>query len=281
MRWQPIKGDLERETNMITRDELKLKAARSLLGLVALMLTLALAIACNQANPQSSSEGSAGAINGISAAQAADATATQIAFMSWVTGLLPQAVIDIRDHDPKKYAELEEIARARAPIATELALTPKQPHPIYTPEPTDTPGPSPTPLIVLGMMDICQSKGEFIYKACWRGMVNGNLVSVGVGTRNFNQAGIPRTPSYTDQKNGWVVVFNGPYFRASDPNPTIYETPPDMGIVGLTTVDNNVLTLIPVTFYSQPRAGATTYFDLATRQFLNAERTPIPTTPVP
>jgi hypothetical protein len=242
------------------------------IGIAAtLMLVLAGLIACAQpSQPASQSYAEPTAVRPMN--PAADATATQLAFISWATGVLTPDIESIRDADPTKYAQLDAIARAHIAEATQLALIPTQPYPIYTPWPTDTPGPSPTPIIKLGMMDICQVKGQFAYNGCWRGMLSGNLVTVGVGIK-----GQP----YADQDNGWVVIYQGAYFGASDPNPAVYETPPSVGIMGLTSVDNNVLTLIPVTFYSQPRSGPTIYFDLVSHQFLNTDGTPIPTTPVP
>lgn len=188
----------------------------------------------------------------------------------------PEEIEQIRDNNPQKYAELEEIARAHVAEATMLALTPTQPYYSPIPRPTDTPGFTPTPEMVMGMLFTCESAGhsEFVLRDCWRGSFNGQIITLG--------AGIRRLATHTDLTDGWIVIYRGPYFRGSDPNPAIYEAPYSVGIVGLQSVDNNKLTLIPTDFYGYPKPNAQpVYFDLVTRQFQTASGTPIPTTPVP
>lgn len=268
---------------MTARD--KRKIIGSLLGLAAFALIMALTVACNQVSIQPTNQSATGAISASAKLPPADATATQIAFIAWAVGDSPQGVEDIRDHDSKKYAQYLEIARAQAPIATRLALTPTQPHPIYTPWPTDTLGPPPpAPTQEMGIT-WCPEPGTgatYVFPDCWRGTVNGQMTSVGVGLKRVPARGKEEgnDPTPIETHDLWVVmVYKGSDFGFDDRHPTQYDVPEAIGPVVITQAQDNQLILSQSSFYGEPIANSQfIIFDLATRQFLTAQGKPMPFT---
>ncbi len=178
------------------------------------------------------------------------------------------------DLNSTKEAGNQTVRQQRSALATSAAE-----HPLPTSTPWLTPilpYPTETPLMGLqGCIDQ-RSSSPMIYTNCWIGMVNGIAITVGVGVENDHNGPL-------DTSRSVIIVYTGTEY-INNPNMTIYQAPPSIGALSISSVNNTRFTLIPIDLYHQmaPIPGGTPIvFDLATRQFLDPSGTPIPTTPVP
>lgn len=142
--------------------------------------------------------------------------------------------------------------------------------------------PEPTPTWMLGMLQ-CNSEGEraYIYLSCWRGIVNGRMVTVAAGgehIRTIEPYGGQGTVVVGDSSVGVIMIARGPYTPMSRLSGVqIYHTPDQLGDVHIVSVAGTQLSIAP----NQPNSQVMWIFDVATRQFVSPSGTPIPTTPVP
>lgn len=144
----------------------------------------------------------------------------------------------------------------RERVKTEVALTPAPPR--RTPPP-----PMPTPTWALGSI-LC-SNGAILepeFYSCWRGEVNGELITVGVGQQS----------PYSDRSQGLLVVFQGGWMNSSISPAEVYSTPLKLGGMRIVSKEGTRFTITPY----DPRnpgptatPGITFIFDLATRQWVN------------
>jgi hypothetical protein len=165
-----------------------------------------------------------------------------------------------------------QVAQARASFSTQIAARPtRTPGP---PPPTHTAEPQPT--LEIGFSG-CSNANTHIPQqfSCWRGIVNGELLSVASG----------REGTFGDQSQGLIMINHGSDFDPMSPNTEIYSTPLKLGTMRIVKVEGTLFTLIPIdmrtpgvllTPRSLPTAGPILVFDLATRQWLTQTQTPGP-----
>lgn len=154
-------------------------------------------------------------------------------------------------HQADEQALAQYVERRR----TAVALTPTQHVPPITPQPT--------PTWWLGMGGCANANGSMPQMInCWRGIVNGEIVSVASG----------RGGSFGDPSQGLIMVFAGPLFDPTASTTDVYSTPMKLGGVRIVSVDGTRFTLTPYDHRTPgPTAtpGITFVFDLATRQWVN------------
>jgi len=149
-------------------------------------------------------------------------------------------------------------------METVVALTPPPTPP--TPEPEQA-----TPTIEYGGVEC--SNGDNRYPdllSCWRGILNGQVISVGTGG--------PGSSMDTDPMQGLLLVFNGLALDASDPTAEVYDTPLKLGPVRIIAEDGTRISVAPIdmrtpfallTPWMTATPGTTFVFDLAARQWVN------------
>jgi hypothetical protein len=231
---------------------------RLLLVTVSVALMLVTIIACERPNQPSVSA---------SVAVGAASTATQI--------------LDPLAATKQAFDDLYETRLDQMRTAAVLSHVPTH---VPGPPPTDTPGPSPT--WEMGIFRSCSSGGRgFGYIDCWRGTSNGEIVSVVAGGLPiYAEGGKGSAP--TGHAKAALMVGRGPYMPhaqiivGSPDNAVFYYVPLDAELVGILSANGARLTLAVDNAQHTPTA-ATIIFDVATRQFISASGTPIPTTPVP
>ncbi len=212
-----------------------------LLILAAILLVSCFLIACN-ATPQ-----------------ATKPTETTIPVTS---GVATHAAIDTR------------VARYREERMTVVALTPARPIPLMI-------TPLPTPTWGYGLYHCSGgSKLEPELVDCWRGIVNGEVISIASGNES------PFTDPFRSQ--GVIVISHGPYIDPSSPATEIYSTPLRLGTMRIAIVSGTLFSLAPIDIRT-PRASLTPWatqtpgvllvFDLSTRQWVSPP--PLPTSSQP
>lgn len=163
---------------------------------------------------------------------------------------------------------------------TEIAVAALQTQTMITSNPSYVPAtPIPTSTMVLGMFD-CLSQGEraYFYLSCWRGVVNGEVITVAAGGDKVPKP-LPPTGEPTGiPAQGVVLVSEGELLAVSTiPGLEVYHTPDTLGGVHIASADGTRLSIAP----NQPNAQVTWVFDVATRQFYTLSGTPIPLTVTP
>ena len=142
--------------------------------------------------------------------------------------------------------------------ATVLALTPPG-------SPTSTPEPwlSPTPAMGSFICGDPANPREPNFATCWRGYVNGELISVGTGRLGRDH----------DPNIGVLLITPWEYPVPGVPQSETYYSPAYRGSIRITSVEGTVVYLIAADHQT------TFAFDLATRQWLFSTPTaaPIPT----
>ncbi len=149
----------------------------------------------------------------------------------------------------------------RADLFTRYALSPTPPFPTLGP-------PQPTETWIMGLHECSEGSGYYpqVY-GCWRGIVNGELISIAGG----------RQGSGGDTTQGLLMVFHGPLFDPLAPTTEYYSTPVRLGGVRLVSVDGSRLTLVPYNpWYPQATypPDTTFVFDLDTRQWVSSPPSP-------
>lgn len=149
----------------------------------------------------------------------------------------------------------------------------------YTAVPIPTLGPpEPTPTWVLGFLGGCSNLPGYYAQmyGCWRGMYNGELIGVSGG----------RQGTSGNRRQGLLMVFHGPLFDPMAATTEVYSTPHKIGGIRLVSVEGSRVTLIsydfPAILYTptplvSPTPGPMFLFDLATRQWIGPDGTPLPT----
>ena len=156
-------------------------------------------------------------------------------------------------------------AQNRDRIRTEVALTPTGP-------PRGPATALPTPTWAMGWISCGNGNNrEPEFYSCWRGVINGEMISIGVGQQSMNN----------DRSQGLLMIFHGGWLISSISPTEIYSTPIKLGGMRIASLDLNSM-LITLTPYD-PRTpgptatpGVTFVFDLATRQWVSPPTTPGP-----
>lgn len=187
------------------------------------------------------------------------------------------ATVEVQDAIMATKQAADKISEAQvSALETAAALTPA-PHRFITAPST----PVPTPTIIMGLQSDCQPVGSTpaIFTSCWTGVVNGETLTVGAGVENDHNGPL-------DATQGVVIVYTGTTY-IENRNMNVYSVPNQIGTVQITSVAGTRFTLRAVDLYSfrhlTPGPDAPTIiFDLATRQWVNTQGTPLPTlTPAP
>ncbi len=152
------------------------------------------------------------------------------------------------------------------------------------PPPTGTPGPSPT--WEMGIFRSCFGVGDgFAFIDCWRGIANGEIVSVVAGGLPlYTEGGKGSAP--TGHSKAALMVWQGPdmphaqIIVGSPDNAQFYYVPLAAELVGIVSTNGTQITLTADNPQRTPTA-VTIIFDVATRQFISASGTPVPATPIP
>lgn len=158
-------------------------------------------------------------------------------------------------------ADETRIAQWRHDLETVVALTPRPPEATYVLS-------GPTPTWALGRV-FCSggSSLEPMQYSCWRGLVDGELITVAAGQQNF----------YGDRSQGLFIVFHRGVFDSSASSTEVYSTPLKLGGVQILEIDGTRFTLAPydpmATYIPEPQRSPTPgivfVFDLATRQWVS------------
>jgi hypothetical protein len=230
--------------HMVKQNKRKQELGRLLWGAISIMLMLSLAAACSGTMP---SELPAGAAIGM----------TQTTLPTSDRGY-PTDFPTTVNHETFD-AEVEQNENT---LKTEVALTPTPPEPTFGP-------PEPTPTLVMGIMPGCPNRGgyDYIGVMCWRGLVDGQILTVMVGSES------PRLQG-GDISQGVVLVYHSanPMHQPDYYPDEVYKTPFQLGPIRIDSVDGMRFTLETYDALSTPVPGATPtviIFDLATRQFVS------------
>lgn len=231
-----------------------LPAALASAGLIVLVIFLAL-----YSKPSEQSASQDGVLQAVTPAQITSTTivSTHIANVTATSTMPPLP--------PRNATHAARDTRvAQRPIEWMTAIA------LISPTPLPTRGsPEPTPTFPLGMVN-CASGDirEPLILGCWRGMVNGQIISV---------AGGRESSVYGDPSQGLILVFHGPLFDTSDPTTQIYRTPQRVGEVPLVAM-NGMQAILTTTEHQPP---VTFVFDISTRQWVPPGTPPPGPSPVP
>ncbi len=126
----------------------------------------------------------------------------------------------------------------------------------------------PTPTLSMGMIRTCGDLGgiQYWFDNCWRGVVNGQLISVAAGGEKpqLGGKGQPAPPPAAV-----FLVFHGPYLLGSDSHPEVYKVAGGSRL-GIQSIEGTRFTLVLVDNYNNVVPGTKpVVFDLSTRQWVS------------
>lgn len=155
------------------------------------------------------------------------------------------------------------------PLHTATNIPTTMPTPTRTEIPTETPGsPTPTPTLELGWGVGCgmpYNSRDIIQSSCWRGKIGGQIINVTAGREGYNWDAGPGDPDYArgpERGALWVAVYSDTLGTFTE---EVYDSPWKVGEVGLVSVKDTIVTLVPVV---EQAPHVTFVFDLATRKWL-------------
>lgn len=228
----------------------KTKTMRYLFGVFSITFVLSVMVACE--SPRSPN-------NQANSAVGAAATSTQV-------------------QDPLAATKqaLDNLYETRLDQMRTVAVLSHVPTNISGPPPTDTPGPPPpSPTLEMGIIHNVYAHPDGMNS--WRGIVDGQVVQVdATGNQIYagdSKAGSMPTGQFTGVLRVYTASGENDYITTIQPGPVIFIS---ANGVRLTIGQED-----PQNRFHAIANGPTAVFDIATRQFISASGTPIPTTPIP
>lgn len=242
--------------------------------LLAVSVTLLIAIGCEQLT-SSSSTVSNSAITSTTPTQYPPANPTDVVYMIHASGLSSYELETLRLNAPDKYDYLLNVAKKDEQLATEIAQAPTPTVIAPTSPTTLMHSVGATPTVQVGIIECGSNRpgAEYVPRSCWRGVLNGQYVSVSTGLLRGHGTGKAAEPAVPDK---WVLrVYNEAYPSSTDPAPNSYDIPTGIGSAIITSFSSTKLTLSQADYYGKLiPSGKIVIFDLASRQFIAPTRTP-------